>query len=471
MMKYKAFLTVCLLWVVSILQAQDYSAYYQNLPTKVAQAMVPTFPANEVTITDFGAVGDGQTLCTEAFRKAISLLTKQGGGTVQVPAGVWLTGPIALKSNIRLNLAHGAIIYFSADKRLYIDQDGKSSRVDPCIRASKCKNIAITGHGIIDGNGAEWRPVKRSKVSDVEWKGFIERLGGVEQTEKGLWYPWNHKAGYANIADTPEKQEGMRNDLFRPTDCENIFLQGVTFQNAPRFHVHPCYSSNIIIDGITVRCPWNAQNGDGIDLSDCHRALIVNSTVDVGDDGICMKSGGEKKGLPWGCEDILITNNTVFHAHGGFVIGSEDIGGMHRLVVRNNQFSGTDTGLRFKSAIGRGGVTGDVFISDIFMSDITNEAIIFECDYANRPAGGASQGPQKDSPLVPHFQDIHIDRVVCHGAKVGIKASGVEGMDCVKDIFISNSSITYWKTAQDINTATAKLTLQNVKLQKEGEQK
>ena len=322
-MKLKTILSVCLLWVVSALQAQDYSTYYQNLPVKVAQVSVPTFPANEVTITKFGAVGDGQTLCTEAFRKAISQLTKQGGGTVQVPAGVWLTGPIALKSNIRLNLAHGAIIFFSADKRLYIDEDGKSSRVNPCIRASKCKNIAITGHGIIDGNGAEWRPVKRSKVSDVEWKGFIERLGGVEQTDKGLWYPWNHKAGYENIADTPEKQEDMRNDLFRPTDCENILLQGVTFQNAPRFHVHPCYSSNIIIDGITVRCPWNAQNGDGIDLSDCHRAIIVNSTVDVGDDGLCMKSGGEKKGLPWGCEDILIMSNTVFHAHGGFVIGSE----------------------------------------------------------------------------------------------------------------------------------------------------
>ena len=165
-MKLKTILSVCLLWVVSALQAQDYSTYYQNLPVKVAQVTVPTFPANEVTITKFGAVGDGQTLCTEAFRKAISQLTKQGGGTVQVPAGVWLTGPIALKSNIRLNLAHGAIIFFSANKRLYIDEDGKSSRVNPCIRASKCKNIAITGHGIIDGNGAEWRPVKRSKVSD-----------------------------------------------------------------------------------------------------------------------------------------------------------------------------------------------------------------------------------------------------------------------------------------------------------------
>ncbi|MBQ1665171.1 MAG: glycoside hydrolase family 28 protein, partial [Bacteroidaceae bacterium] len=142
-MMLKTFLSVCLLWLATAAQAQDYSAYYQNLPTQVAKATAPVIPANEVKLTDFGAVGDGQTLCTEAFRKAISELTKQGGGTVQIPAGVWLTGPIMLKDNIRLNLVHGAIIYFSPDKKLYIDGDGKSSRVLPCIRATDRKNIAI----------------------------------------------------------------------------------------------------------------------------------------------------------------------------------------------------------------------------------------------------------------------------------------------------------------------------------------
>ena len=107
----------------------------------------------------------------------------------------------------------------------------------------------------------------------------------------------------------------------------------------------------------------NAQNGDAIDLSDCHQALIVNSIVDAGDDGLCMKSGKAKEdAVANGCEDILIENNTVFHAHGGFVIGSEDVCGMTRIVVRNCRFSGTDTGLRFKSAIGRGGKTKDIYI-------------------------------------------------------------------------------------------------------------
>ena len=210
-----------------------------------------------------------------------------------MPFGVWLTGPIQMKSNIELHVEKNAIIYFSPNKALYVDKEGKSSRVDACIRASKCQNIAITGEGIIDGNGAQWRPVKRSKVSDVEWKTFKE-MGGEELDNGSLWYPFNLKAGYPNIANSAKKQEGMRNDLVRFTNCENLYFSGVTFQNSPRFHVHPINCKNIIIDGITVRCPWNAQNGDAIDLSDCHQALIVNSIVDAGDDEIGRASCRER---------------------------------------------------------------------------------------------------------------------------------------------------------------------------------
>jgi polygalacturonase len=415
-------------------------------------------------------VGDGVTLNTEAFRKGISKLTKLGGGRLTVPEGVWLTGPIALKDNIELHVTRNAIIYFSPDKRLYVDRDGVSSRVDPCIKASNRRNIAITGEGVIDGNGQQWRPVKRSKVSDVEWKQYNSMGGQV--TEKGdLWYPWQMKNALPDIAATAKEQEAMRNDLVRFEQCENILLQGVTFQNSPRFHVHPCYSRNIIIDGITVRCPWNAQNGDGIDLSDCHQALIVNSTVDVGDDGLCMKSGSQKEGCDvWGCQDVLIQHNTVFHAHGGFVLGSETIGGIRDMVVRHNRFLGTDIGLRFKSGMGRGGRTERLFVSDIVMADISGEAILFQCDYVNRAAGSEDKVPtftEEQRRLAPNFQDIHISRVVCRGCLTGIYASGIRGLDCVHDIDISHSSIVYRNAAQDIDESTARLTTTEVSLVKE----
>ncbi len=151
-------------------ELKDYYKYYTNLPTPLKVVEPFDIPSTGVSITDFGAVGDGVTLCTDAFMKGIDALSKQGGGRLTVPEGVWLTGPIELKSGIELHLDKNAVIYFSPDKQLYVSSSPGARRVNPCIYATKVKNIAITGQGIIDGNGQQWRPVKRGKMSDVEWK-------------------------------------------------------------------------------------------------------------------------------------------------------------------------------------------------------------------------------------------------------------------------------------------------------------
>ena len=459
---------VLLMALTAHAQTKDYSKYYQNLPTKVAQVSAPVIPANEVSLTEVGGVGDGQTLNTEAFENGIKKLQKLGGGRLTVPQGVWLTGPIQLKDNIELHLDKNAIILLSPDKSLFINEKS-TTKVFAGIRASKRKNIAITGEGIIDGNGDHWRPVKRNKVSDVEWNKYKKVIGGVEKDGGKLWYPWNDLGGYQNIADTPEAQEKMRNDLVRFESCENVLVEGVTIQNAPKFHLHPYYSKNVIVDGVTVRCSWNAQNGDAIDFSDVNIGLIVNSTVDAGDDGLCMKSGKNKADAPAnGCEDILIQDNTVFHAHGGFVLGSETMQGMRRIVVRNCRFSGTDTGLRFKSGLGRGGKTEQLFIDGIVMNDIKDEAIVFQCDYVDRPAGSDPNAvptfTDEQKKVAPYFQDIHINNVVCYGAGTAIKASGILGLDNVRDIDIRNSTIMYYAQDQQIDAKTARLNLSNVKL-------
>ena len=450
--------------------AKEYAKYYQNLPVKVRQVTRPAIPDRSISLKEVGGVGDGVTLCTEAFAKGISQLSKQGGGRLDVPAGVWLTGPVKLKSNIELHLDKNAIVVFSPDKQLYADSGER--RAYPCIRASKCKNIAITGEGILDGNGEHWRPVKRGKVSDVEWKAFHDIIGGVDREKGQLFYPWDAKDGYANAADTPERQEGMRNDLIRLTECENVLVEGITAQNAPRFHIHPCNSKNVIVDGVTVRCPWNAQNGDAIDFSDVNIGLIVNCTVDAGDDGLCMKSSDAKPNAPAnGVEDIVVENNTVYHAHGGFVLGSNTVSGVRRVVARNNRFAGTDTGLRFKSGIGRGGRTEQLYIENCVMTDIKDQAIIFQCDYIDRPAGSDPKKmptfTEEQLSKAPDFQDIHISGITCRGTHTAIKASGIAGMDCVHDIDIRSSTFVYHKTGQQIDEETAKLRLTNVKLVKE----
>ena len=447
-----------------------YLRYYMGLPVNIKPVKRPVIPANEVNLKDMGGVADGMTLNTEAFAKAISKLTKQGGGRLTVPEGVWLTGPIMLKDNIELHLNKNAIVLFSADKTLYKDDKANAKRALPGIRASKRKNIAITGSGIIDGNGAYWRAVKRGKVSDVEWQQYQRVVGGVERDKGKLFYPWNDNAD-ANIAATPEQQDKMRNDLIRITDCENVLIEGVTVQNAPKFHVHPLNCKNVIVDGVTVRCPWNAQNGDAIDFSDVNVGLIVNCVVDAGDDGICMKSGTYKAKSPAnGCEDIVIQDNSVYHAHGGFVLGSETISGIRRIVVRHNRFCGTDTGLRFKSGIGRGGKTSQLYISDIQMTDIKDQAIVFQCDYVDRPAGSDPKAmptyTDEQRQLAPDFQDIHIERVTCHGVHTAIQASGVAGLDCVHDITIRNCTIGYHEQGISVDENTAKLNIENVKTTK-----
>lgn len=471
MSKLLNFVAALLMLPVAI-EAQDYSKYYQNLPVEVKQVSCPTIPSNEINIKDVGGVGDGLTLNTEAFTKGISKLNKLGGGKLVIPEGVWLTGPISMKDNIELHLDKNALIIFSPDKKLYVNPEAKpGDRVYACIRASKRKNIAITGEGIIDGNGEYWRPVKRNKVSDVEWNTFKKVIGGVEKSNGTLFYPWDTKNPEANIAETPEAQEKMRNDIIRFTDCENVLIEGVTVQNSPKFHVHPLNCKNVIVDGVTVRCPWNAQNGDAIDFSDINIGLIANCVVDAGDDGLCMKSNTTKPKSPAnGCEDIIIQDNTVFHAHGGFVLGSETISGMRRIIVRHNRFAGTDTGLRFKSGIPRGGKTEQLYISDIMMTDIKDEVIVFQCDYVDRPAGSDPNAiptyTEKQKKLAPEFQDIHISNIVCYGATTGISASGILGLNSVHDINISNSTIVYTKTDKKIDEKTAKLNLQNVKLVK-----
>lgn len=447
--------TALLLTLVS--RAGDYGKYYQNLPKPMPEVTAPVIPSNTVSLLDCGGKGDGTSMNTEAFAKAVSKLNKMGGGHLDVPAGIYLTGLISLKDNIDLHLERNAVIVFSEDKKdLFKVEDGKTdNKATPGISASNRKNISITGEGIIDGNGEWWRPVKRSKVSDAEWSQFLE-MGGIVKGD--IWYPYNLKH-FDNVASSPEIQERMRANLVRFSDCENVLLQGITLENSPKFHFTPSRCRNVIVDGIKIHCPWNAQNGDAMDIGNCTNVLIVNNTINAGDDGICMKGGAGTKGVADGpCENINIQDNIVYHAHGGFVIGSEFSGGMKNIYVHNNTFSGTDTGLRFKSSVGRGGITKDIYISNIYMTDIKDQAIVFETTYADKHAGSAVKTlTAADFP--PDFTDIHIKDIVCRGCETGIAAHGEPGM--IHGITIDNANIFYNKTAKDID-ANSDIKMTNV---------
>lgn len=410
---------------------------YSDLPFATEPVTAPVIPSLTVSLADYGGKGDGYTLNTDAFARALDDLERRGGGHLIVPEGVWVTGPIALRSNVDLHIVRDAIILFSPDKSLYPilppDEGTGGKLCTPPISATHISNFSITGQGVIDGNGEAWRPVKRFKVSDAEWT-KMKRLKLKEVTEEGrqLFYPM-----IGNTADEPQTR---RPRLLRFIGCSNFMIQGVVVQNSPSFHVNMILCDHFILDGIMVRCPWNAQNGDGIDLSSCHHALLTGCSVDAGDDAICMKSGIGDVGRSRGAtHDIIIDGCTVFHGHGGFVIGSDTSGGMDNIMVRRCRFIDTDTGIRIKSGRDRGGLVSNVWIEDIVMCDIAEEAILFDCYYQEKVGDARDAEAKPVTADTPRFRDICIKNIVCTDASRAILVKGLPEMP-VANVSISNSS-------------------------------
>lgn len=430
---------------------------------KLPVVTTPKFKPATVSIVRYGAVPEGHTLNTKSINDAITALAKSGGGTVLVPAGLWLTGPVILQSNINLHLAQGATLLFTSDFDQYplvkSNWEGlPQMRNQSPISATNATNIAITGKGIIDGNGDAWRMVKKDKLNETQWKKLVNS-SGVLSEDKKTWYPSEKSKKGASLNNpgviSPEKDDAFYNsikDFLRPnmvvlTSCKNILLEGVTFQNSAAWCLHPLMSEHITVRNILVKNPWYAQNGDGIDVESCKNVLIENSVFDVGDDALCMKSGrdaeGRKRAMP--TENVIIRGCTVYASHGGFVIGSEMSGGAKNMFVSNCTFIGTDIGLRFKTTRGRGGVVENIFIKDIYMKDIVGEAILFDMYYAAKDpiplAGEKRELPKVEFKPVdettPVFKNFTISNVYCNGAEKAIFIRGIPEMH-VKDVVLEN---------------------------------
>lgn len=452
-------------------------------------AQLPELFNSSVSIVEFGAVSDGETVVSKSFARAIDSMHHSGGGKIIVPKGLWITGPIELKSNINLHLDSGAVILFSKnldDYPLIMSYwEGKQEvRAMPLIYAKDAENIAITGNGIIDGSGQVWRPVKKNKLTDSQWKSLISS-GGVVDEHENIWWP-NQGALDASknrslIQNTSFEGKEKYKAFLRPTlvnlvNCNKVLLEGPTFQNSPGWCIHPLLSKNLTFRHIHVRNPWNAQNGDGIDIESCRYVTLVHSTFDVGDDGICLKSGKDEEGRKRGVatEDVEISDCIVYHGHGGFVVGSEMSGGVRNITIKDCTFMGTDVGLRFKSNRQRGGVVENIHISNIRMADILASAIDFNLYYA-----GLSVVEQNESGVLvdnnippvsestPQFKKITINNVICNGAQMAIYINGLPEMPVqnmqLNDVFIQSELGCHVQHAKE-------LTFQNVVIKAEKEE-
>ena len=166
---------------------------YEGVEFEMPKVVIPTFPDYRVSIVDFGAIADGTTKNTQAIAEAISDVVKNGGGTVVIPRGIWVTGPVTLKSNLNLHLEDGALLLFTDDKDDYplIGTSFEGLDTYRClspINGNGLENVAITGNGTIDGNGDAWRAVKKSKMSESQWKQLV-KSGGMLSEDGKNWYP------------------------------------------------------------------------------------------------------------------------------------------------------------------------------------------------------------------------------------------------------------------------------------------
>uniref|UniRef100_A0A0D9ZFE3 Pectate lyase superfamily protein domain-containing protein n=3 Tax=Oryza TaxID=4527 RepID=A0A0D9ZFE3_9ORYZ len=340
---------------------------------------------HSVTITEFGAVGDGVTLNTKAFQNAIFYLNSfadKGGAQLFVPAGRWLTGSFSLISHLTLSLDKDAEIIGSPDSSDW-------PVIDPLPSYGRGAN------GTIDGQGA-------------------------------IWWDWFH-------SNTLNYTRPHLVELMYSTD---VVISNLTFKNSPFWNIHPVYCSQVLVQHVTILAPLNSPNTDGIDPDSSTNVCIDHCYVRNGDDVIVIKSGWDEYGISFArpSTNISISNITGETRGGaGIAFGSEMSGGISEVRAEGLRIVNSMHGIRIKTAPGRGGYVKNVYISDVSMDNVS---------MAIRITGNFGEHPDDkyDRNALPMISNITIENVV--GVNVGVAGilEGIEG-DNFSSICLSNVSL------------------------------
>ncbi|MCG3191447.1 MAG: hypothetical protein DIJKHBIC_00675 [Thermoanaerobaculia bacterium] len=369
---------------------------WTRLPQILARVSAPVFPERDFPVTKFGAKGDGKTIATAAFRKAIEACAKAGGGRVVVAGGTFVTGPIHLKSRVELHVAKGAVIRFLTDPALYLPpvltrwEGVELMGYSPLIYALGEDSIAITGEGTLDGGASpqHWWPWKE-KGPEGQHR---DRNRLLKMAEDGV-----------PVQDRVFAEGNrLRPSFIEPYRCKNILIEGVTITNAPFWVIHPVLSTNVTVR--KVKIVSHGPNNDGCDPESSTGVLIEDSLFDTGDDCIALKSGRNADGrrLATPVEDVVVRRCTMKAGHGGVTIGSEISGGARNVFVESCEMSSPDLerGLRIKTNAMRGGVIENVFVRDVTIGQAGN-AIDIDMLYEEGASGSFS----------PTVRNIRVERM------------------------------------------------------------
>jgi polygalacturonase len=407
----------------------------------------PKFPERDFKITDYGALGDGQTDCTGAFEKAISAANKAGGGRVVAPAGTYLSGAIHLRSNVNLYVSEGAVIKFSTDPNKYLPvvftrfEGIECINYSPNVYAYEQENIAITGKGTLDGQASEdnwWQwAISQTDANDIKALNDYGRDG--VPVEKRIF-----GAGHY-----------LRPNMVVPYKCKNVLIEGVTVKNSPMWHIHFVLSSNITVRNVKVI--GHGPNNDGCNPDSCKDVLITGCYFDTGDDCVTIKSGrnndGRRVNVP--CENIVVQNCQMKDGYGGIVLGSEMSGGVRNVFTENCKMDSPKLGqaLRIKSNAVRGGFIENIYMRNVEIGEV-NEAIFNINFYYGEGAAG---------PYLPIVRNINIEGVSSQKSKYVLLLRGFDSKPSITDIFLKDCAFNNVQNA-DVLAGTKKITFENVKV-------
>ena len=396
----------------------------------VARIKPPVFPARDFDITKYGARGDGTTDCTQAIARAIGACTAAGGGRVVVPAGIFSTAPIHLKSNVNLYLADAAVLSFSRDPARYLPvvytrwEGVECLNYSAQVYADGQENIALTGSGTLEGNAdcSHWWP----------WKGRTNCGWSEGQPNQD---PARNALFNMGDKDVPLAErifgEGhyLRPNMVQFCRSKNILIEGVTMKNSPMFEINPVLCRNVTVRGVSIVS--HGPNNDGCDPDSSQDVLIENCSFDTGDDCLAIKAGRNHDGRRVGVasENIVVRNCKMKEGHGGLTVGSEMSGGVRNVFFENCDLNSPNLNqaLRLKTNAMRGGTIEHIYFRNIRIGEVSAAVLQIDFTYEEGAAG----------PERPNVGNIHLENITCEKSKVALELRGFENAP-IHDVSLRN---------------------------------
>lgn len=403
---------------------------------KIVKSIQKTkFPKRTYVITDFGAVADDEKILNHgAINQAIIKCNQAGGGKVIVPRGTFHTGPVRLKSNVNLHLEEGAVLKFTTDQSWYYPavltrwEGIDCYNAHPLIYAYGETNIALTGKGVLDGQGSSrnWWYMKGGRFS-IAGKSDQITSGGRDR----LFAAAENNLPVEQRIMTPK--DALRPPLVNFIHCNRVLIEDLEIINSPFWVIHPMFCENLIVRGVNIQS--KGPNSDGCDPESCKNVLIENCTFNTGDDCIAIKSGRNNDGRRWNTpsENIVVRNCNMIDGHGGVVIGSEISGGFRNLFVENciMDSPNLDRALRIKTSKCRGGIIENIYFRNVKVGEVREAVVRINLVY--------EPDEKCDGNFPPTVRNVHVENVVSDKSRYGLLIFGLENETNVHDIHISNS--------------------------------